>query len=189
MKRKNPRPAGYKGWLKRRKNDVRDETLYVYKNSVGLTRSKSLGPSSMDDVTAWAAVTREGYHLLAGTPDPELITFGELRRAWELDGKTHSGEPKSKGTLATEKRNGRLHLSKFDDIAAVSLRPKKVKDWLATKSQDYATSFATKSAASITMVVAKRRFPVIATRSKTWAAVRLRITRQWYWSPPTPSPS
>jgi hypothetical protein len=143
----------------------------------------------MNDITAWSVVTKEGYYLLAGTPDPDLITFGELRKAWELDGKTHSGEPKSKGTLATEKRNGRIHLSEFDATAAVDLRPKRIKNWLATKSRGLRDKLRQTISSIYHYGRSEDLIPENCNPVKDVGRALSRTTAPWCLKPRTPSPS
>ncbi len=120
------------GWLKRPK--CRDCTLFVWNDTTGAQRSRTLGPASMTDAEAWEKVGEEGYRLLVGAPEPKHITFVDLRKAWLLDGHTASGRPKAHSTLNTEKRNARLHLSHFDRRIAKDIRPREFRDWLRKQS-------------------------------------------------------
>src|SRR5271156_2156897 len=120
------------GWLKRPKG--RNCTLFVYSDTTGQQKSRTLGPASMTDAEAWSKVGEEGYQLLVGKPDPSHITFGDLRKAYLLDGHTNSGRDKAHSTKNTEKRNCRLHLSHFDRIIAKDIRPKQIKEWLRKQS-------------------------------------------------------
>jgi integrase len=122
-----------KGWLLRPAG--RNSTLYLYKNSLGKTRSRTLGSATLSDADAWKIVGQKGYDLLAGSPDPTGITFGKLKKLFLLDGRTKAGRPKSKGTRTTEARNCRIHLSDFDDQLAVDITPKQIKDWLGDQSE------------------------------------------------------
>lgn len=122
------------GWLKRRSKNGRDETLFVYRDSTGATKSKSLGPALMTDDAAWKKIGDEGYHLLVGKPSVDHIRFGDLRRGWTADGRTVSGRPKAHSTLNTEKRNSRLHLSHFDRYIAKDITSKQIKEWLWKQS-------------------------------------------------------
>lgn len=122
------------GWFKRRVNDDRDETLFMYRDSTGTERSRTLGPSSMTDEEAWKVVGEKGYHLLVGKPEPNHTRFLDLRKAWVLDGRTDTGRPKAHSTINTEKRNCRLHLSHFDRRIAKDITSRQIKDWLYKQS-------------------------------------------------------
>lgn len=120
------------GWIKRPRG--RDCTLFVWNDTTRAQRSRVLGSASMTDDQAWAKVGEEGYRLLVGRPDPSAITFGDLRKAYLLDGHTNSGREKAHSTKNTEKRNCRLHLSHFDRMIAKDIRPKQIKEWLRKQS-------------------------------------------------------
>ena len=113
-----------KGWLKR--PNGRNVTLFVWRDSTGDFRSRSLGPRNMTDDAAWQKVGEEGFHLLVGKPHMDAVLFRDLRQAFILDARTASGRPKAHSTLNTEKRNCRIHLSHFDrkpakDITIISI--------------------------------------------------------------------
>jgi integrase len=122
------------GWLKRRTSG-RDETLFIYRDSTGAERSRTLGPASMTDEEAWKKVGEEGYSLLVGKPEPDHIRFFDLRQAFILDGHAADGRPKAHSTLNTERRNCRLHLSHFDRKIAKDITSREIRDWLRKQSQ------------------------------------------------------
>jgi len=121
-----------KGWLKR--PEGRNATLFVWRDSAGAFRSRTLGPQTMTDDEAWQKVGEEGYHLLVGKPHVESVLFRDLRQVFILDGRTASGRPKAHSTLNTEKRNCRIHLSHFDRKPAKELSSRMIKDWLYKQS-------------------------------------------------------
>ena len=121
-----------KGWLKRPQG--RNATLFVWRDSTGAFRSRTLGASSMSDAEAWQKVGDEGYHLLVGKPHVDHILFCDLRQAFTLDGHTASGRLKAHSTRNTEKRNCRLHLSVFDRKVAKDITSRMIKDWLWKQS-------------------------------------------------------
>jgi integrase len=121
-----------KGWLKRPGGS--NCTLFVWRDSTGAFRSRTLGPGTMTDTCAWQKVGEEGYHLLVGKALPDAISFGDLRRAFILDAHTVSGRPKAHSTVNTEKRNCRLHLSHFDRTPAKDITSRMIKDWLRRQS-------------------------------------------------------
>lgn len=122
------------GWLKRRAKNGRDETLFLFRDATGATKSRSLGPASITDEEAWKKIGDEGYHLLVGKPSVDHVRFGDLRRGWAADGRTVSGRSKAHSTLNTELRNCRLHLSHFDRHVAQDITSKQIKDWLWKQS-------------------------------------------------------
>src|SRR5690349_17797063 len=121
-----------KGWLKR--PGGRNCTLFVWRDSTGAFRSRTLGVATMTDDAAWQKVGEEGYHLLVGKPTLDAISFGDLRRAFLLDGHTNSGREKAHSTKNTELRNCRLHLSHFDRMTAKDITSRMIKDWLRRQS-------------------------------------------------------
>jgi len=121
------------GWLKRPAG--RNVTLFVWRDSTGAMRSRSLGPRDMQDAEAWAVAGELGYTLLVGKPNPAHIRFADLRRAYVADGHTASGTPKAHSTLNTERRNCRLHLSHFDRRIAKDITAREVRDWLRQQSR------------------------------------------------------
>src|SRR5579863_4134020 len=121
-----------KGWLKR--PEGRNATLFVWRDSGGAFRSRTLGPQIMTDEQAWQKVGEEGYHLLVGKPHVDSVLFRDLRQAFILDGRTASGRPKAHSTLNTEKRNCRVHLSHFDRKVAKDITSRQIKDWLYKQS-------------------------------------------------------
>jgi integrase len=121
-----------KGWLKRPAG--RNATLYVWRDSTGAMKSRTLGPASMSDADAWTKVGDEGYQLLVGKPTVDHILFRALRQAYILDGHTASGLEKAHSTLNTERRNCRLHLSHFDSRVAQDIMPRQIKEWLRKQS-------------------------------------------------------
>lgn len=122
------------GWLKRRTKNGRDETLFLYRDSTGTTKSRTIGSASMTNDEAWKKVGEEGYHLLVGAPNPDHISFADLRKAFVLDGRTESGKLKEHNTRHTDQRNCRLHLSHFDLRIAKDITSKQIRDWLYKKS-------------------------------------------------------
>ncbi len=121
-----------KGWLKRPAG--RNATLYVWRDSTGAMKSRTLGPASMSDADAWTKVGDEGYQLLVGKPTVDHILFRALRQAYILDGHTATGRAKAGSTMNTEKRNCRLHLSHFDRHVAQDISPRQIKEWLRRQS-------------------------------------------------------
>src|SRR5215469_1048361 len=121
-----------KGWLKR--PNGRNVTLFVWRDSTGDFRSRSLGPGNMTDDAAWQKVGEEGFHLLVGKPHVDAVLFRDLRQAFILDARTASGRPKAHSTLNTEKRNCRIHLSHFDRKPAKDITSRMIKDWLYKQS-------------------------------------------------------
>jgi hypothetical protein len=68
-------------------------------------------------------------------------SLGTQERAFLPDCKTNGGQPKSKGTLQTEKRNSRIYLSEFERYRVAAILPKQIKDWLSTNSEGLKDEF------------------------------------------------
>jgi hypothetical protein len=68
-------------------------------------------------------------------------SIGTQERAFLPDCKTNGGQPKSKGTLQTEKWNSRIYLSEFERYRVAAIPPKQIKDWLSTNSEGLKDEF------------------------------------------------
>jgi hypothetical protein len=120
-----------KGWFRRNRGMLR----FYYLNAAGAERCSTLGPDTLSDRDGWRLVGERGLSLLVGKPDAATVTFGELLARYLAYGRTKTGKPKRNNTIATEKRNGRKHLSHWSHRIATELEPAEIQEWINSQSQ------------------------------------------------------
>ncbi len=110
-----------RGWLRRKKGT----TLFCWRNSEGMERSRGLGSASMADEEAWAKVGKLGLDKLVAQSDPLQITFGELAEKYLA---TFPFNKQSTRELHEQVIRNVL-LPAWSDVAAISISTQRLKSW------------------------------------------------------------
>src|SRR5579864_6358687 len=110
-----------RGWLRRKKSS----TLFCWRNSEGMERSRSLGFACMTDEEAWAKVGKLGLDKLVAQADPMHITCGELAEKYLA---TYPFKKLSTKELHEQVIRNVL-LPTWSDVAAITISAQRLKSW------------------------------------------------------------
>src|SRR6266702_2544491 len=110
-----------RGWLRRKKGS----TLFCWRNSEGIERSRSLGSADMSDKEAWAKVGELKLNKLVAQADPLHITFGELAEKYLA---TYPFKKQSTKELHEQVIRNVL-LPAWSEVQAAKINAQRLKSW------------------------------------------------------------